>query len=657
MTLARKTASLAVAALLVSALTVHYGHALFGWFARGQYDLIDTWLMDGVLMAAAIIALLGAWRSGPERVRRLVLAGGISSYGLAYVVYHVFLITSTLTWPTVSDFLWTAFYVAAAVSLGAALKREIGRASWLWLDAAVNALGLVALGWVFVVSPAADAAVTSRAFTVGQASYMVGDLILAGMLAAILTAAGVRGAVRWALPVVAVLVLTSTDLVYAWESASAADVTGSVLDPLWVTAMVLLAGSCWFHRHPPVRRDHTLESPVRTAVSPVVGFLALTIVVGMRGDLLAEVLVLLAVAIVCVRLGITLRVNRRLMTIVRSAERASAKRARTDPLTLLGNRRALQADLERRTRFGEAFALICLDLNGFKTYNDRFGHAAGDLLLRRMGAALAAATGSRGSCYRPGGDEFCVLLDGPVPRGKPDVSDILAALTEHGTGFDITVAYGIVTIPDEAQGADEAERLADQRMYGHKRSGRKSTAEEMSELLSRVTAEREPGLNDCESDVVRLAVGVGRQLGCSTEDLDIVARAAEQHDLGKLAIPDAILLKPGPLNASEWELVRQHPIIGERILAGTPALRPVARVVRSCHERWDGTGYPDALKAHQIPLGARIIAVCGAYSAMAAGAPYRAALSEADAFDELRRCGGRQFDRTVVEALIGSRNP
>ncbi|HYH58413.1 MAG TPA: HD domain-containing phosphohydrolase [Thermoleophilaceae bacterium] len=656
MAFVRRIAIPAVAALVISALAVHYGHALFGWFADGQYDVIDTWLMDGLFMAAAAIALVGAWRSRGERGPRLLLAAGITSYGLAYVVYHVFLTTSIWVWPTVSDFMWLAFYAATAVWLGAALKREIGRARWLWLDAAVNALALVALGWVFVVSPAADAAVASEAFTIGQASYMVGDLILAGMLAAVVTASGLRGAARWALPIAGVVVLTLSDLFYAWQASRLVDVTGSVLDPLWVTAMVLFAASCWSHRRPAQARGDGVELPLRTAVSPVVGFLALIIVVGMRDDLLAEGLVLLAVGIVCLRLGITLRVNRRLMNIVRGAERTSASQARTDLLTLLGNRRALEADLKGRARSGEPFTLVWLDLNGFKTYNDRFGHAAGDVLLRRLGAALAAATASRGACYRPGGDEFCVLLDGQVSDGDPHVDRILAALSERGAGFAITAAHGLVTIPDEAQDPGEAQRLADQRMYARKRSGRKSTAEEMSELLSRVTAEREFGSDDREHDVGRLAVGVGRQLGCSTEDLDIVARAAEQHDVGKLAIPDAILLKPGPLDAGEWELVRQHPIVGERILAGTPALRPVARVVRSCHENWDGSGYPDALSEGQIPLGARIISVCNAYSAMAAGAPHRAALSDAHAFLELRRCAGRQFDGAVVEALIKGRN-
>ncbi len=646
------------AATLVGAgLAIHYGHALFGWFARGQYDAIDTWLMDGLLLAAAAIALLGAWRSKAERPSRFVLAAGISSYALAYVVYNVFLITEDLTFPTVSDFMWLAFYPAAAICLGAALRREIRRKTWLWLDAAVNALALVAVGWVFVVAPATATAVTWESFTLGQSSYMVGDLALAGMLVALLTASGFRGSWSWALAAAGVVAMASADVVLAWLSSTGTDVTGMVVDPLWVTGMLLFACSCWFDGRRTRSREPSLESPVRAAVSPLVALAALIAVVMMSTDSFAEALVLAGIGMVCLRLGITLRANRGLMNDVRSAERAWAEQARTDPLTSLGNRRALEAELSTRTASGEPFTFVCLDLNGFKTYNDRFGHAAGDVLLRRMGIALATAVGSRGNSFRPGGDEFCVLLDGRIDRGQPPINDVLAALTEDGLGFAISAAYGIAAIPDEAQDAGAAERLADQRMYGHKRSGRKSTAEQMSELLMRVVAEREPGLHAHSYDVVGLARQTASRLECTGEDLDVVARAAEQHDVGKLAIPDSILRKPGPLDSTERELVRQHPMVGERILAGTPALRPVALVVRSCHEHWDGNGYPDGLVGDAIPFAARIIAVCDAYSAMVTDRPYRTAMSETDAFAELRRCSGSQFDPSVVEALISSLTP
>jgi len=163
--------------------------------------------------------------------------------------------------------------------------------------------------------------------------------------------------------------------------------------------------------------------------------------------------------------------------------------------------------------------------------------------------------------------------------------------------------------------------------------------------------EREPELGDHVRQVADLAVAVGRQLGMDAQQLDELHLAAELHDVGKIATPDAVLQKPGPLDDDEWRLMRQHTIIGERILNSVPALSPVARIVRSSHEHWDGGGYPDALRGAEIPLGSRIVLVCDAFSAMTTTRPYRAAMSVEDAVRELVRCSGKQFDATVVDAV------
>ena len=135
-------------------------------------------------------------------------------------------------------------------------------------------------------------------------------------------------------------------------------------------------------------------------------------------------------------------------------------------------------------------------------------------------------------------------------------------------------------------------------------------------------------------------LAVGRELHLGPEGLDEVARAAELHDIGKIAVPDAILDKPGPLDPVEWSFMRRHPLIGERILLAAPALRPVARLVRSSHERWDGGGYPDGLRGDEIPLGARVVAVCDAFDAMTTERPYREPMPEAEAIAELRALRG-----------------
>jgi HD-GYP domain-containing protein (c-di-GMP phosphodiesterase class II) len=151
--------------------------------------------------------------------------------------------------------------------------------------------------------------------------------------------------------------------------------------------------------------------------------------------------------------------------------------------------------------------------------------------------------------------------------------------------------------------------------------------------------------------VARLAVAIGRELGLSGDQLAELRLAAELHDVGKLAIPDAVLRKPGPLTDDEWQFIHQHTLIGQRILGGEPALRRVGEIVRSTHERWDGDGYVDGIAGDAIPVASRVIAACDAFSAMTSGRPYRAAVSREDAIAELRNCAGSQFDPAVIAVV------
>jgi HD-GYP domain-containing protein (c-di-GMP phosphodiesterase class II) len=144
---------------------------------------------------------------------------------------------------------------------------------------------------------------------------------------------------------------------------------------------------------------------------------------------------------------------------------------------------------------------------------------------------------------------------------------------------------------------------------------------------------------------------VGKRIGLGLDELEELRLAAELHDVGKLAIPDVVLQKTGSLDSTEWGFVHSHTLIGQRILGAAPGLRPVGVIVRSTHENWDGTGYPDGLAGDAIPLAARIIAVCDAYSAITSDRPYRAARTPSEAILELRRCAGMQFDAEVVELL------
>ncbi len=188
-------------------------------------------------------------------------------------------------------------------------------------------------------------------------------------------------------------------------------------------------------------------------------------------------------------------------------------------------------------------------------------------------------------------------------------------------------------------------------MYANKRSGRRSTDEAVHQVLLRVAAEHDGELSDHVNDVADMVASVGRGLGLSEDGLLEVRRAAALHDIGKVAIPDAILHAPRALTQDEWGYMRQHTIIGERIIAAAPELRGVGKIVRSSHERWDGGGYPDGLAGEAIPLGARIVAVCDAYAAMITDRAYRKGRSSQEALEELKRCAGGQFDPIVVGAF------
>jgi diguanylate cyclase (GGDEF)-like protein len=343
--------------------------------------------------------------------------------------------------------------------------------------------------------------------------------------------------------------------------------------------------------------------------------------------------------------------RRRSEATMREALKMTALEARTDQLTGLPNRRAVLEELEARFRSGDGFVLALADLNGFKRYNDTYGHPAGDALLRRLGRKLQAACEGRGIASRLGGDEFCVLL--PADVATDDVHALMHdALHEQGEGFEITTACGAAAVPAEAGDASAVLRLADARMYAAKVNGRPSVEHGMSLALTRMLDERHPGLGSHAEQVAELAVACAETLGLTGEEITAVERAARFHDLGKVAIPSAILTKRGPLNAEEWDFMRRHSAVGERILSAVPTWQREAAMVRASHERWDGTGYPDRLGAAGIPVGARIIAVADAFSAMTEDRPYAAARSAEEAVAELLACAGTQFDPDVVAAFV-----
>jgi HD-GYP domain-containing protein (c-di-GMP phosphodiesterase class II) len=258
-----------------------------------------------------------------------------------------------------------------------------------------------------------------------------------------------------------------------------------------------------------------------------------------------------------------------------------------------------------------------------------------------------------------GGDEFCVLAWCTDEDGQAIARRAAGALHEVGEAFSVGCSVGTAMVPTEASSVEAALRLADTRMYEVK-VGRMSADRQSTDVLLTALGEHNPQLYAHSNTVTALARRTALAFDLPEHELRRIELAAELHDIGKVAIPGSILEKRGPLDPEEWSFIRRHTEIGERIVLAAPALAPTAPLIRSSHERYDGAGYPDGLASDDIPLGARIIAVCDAFDAMTTSRAYCDAFGVDEALSELRRCAGSQFDPEVVTrfcASIGASEP
>jgi two-component system cell cycle response regulator len=245
-----------------------------------------------------------------------------------------------------------------------------------------------------------------------------------------------------------------------------------------------------------------------------------------------------------------------------------------------------------------------------------------------------------------------VLLAGRVEDPHGRFQKAREALAEHGGAFTVTASAGAVELPREAGTPTQALRLADQRMFREKVTSRSGRAELITAVLQAALARRLPDLGEPSNDVAGDVRMLAHTIGMDGAALEQVVKASDLHDIGKLGIPDEILSRPGPLSEEEWEFMKRHTLMGEQIIAAAgPSLEQIAPLVRSSHERWDGTGYPDRLAGEEIPLGARVIAICDSFRAMIDERVYKRAMSVEEALAELRRCAGTQFDPELVEVF------
>jgi two-component system cell cycle response regulator len=649
----RTTPSKLLLALLVGGLGVLVLHMGIGLGGRGADGLIDDGLFDALMFGAAFAVIARAIAIPQQRAAWLAMGAGLLCWSLGELYFALFVEGSGATGVTPADGFYLAMYpcmyVALALLLGAHLREP--RMS-LWLDGMIGGLGAATIAAAIVLPPIVAKAHGDAGTVVVTLAYPIGDLLLLIFTIGALGVTGWRPGRVWLLIAASMLLNAIADSTYLYQTATSTYQAGSLAEAMWPAAAVLLAIAAWTPWPRPTRRR--IED-WRLVVVPGISLLAAlgVLVYGnLHHRLTLGALILATATVLAVSARLMLAVRENLAMLVRSRHLSL-----TDALTGLGNRRRLMEDLELACRNGRPsrpWQLVLYDLNGFKGYNDTFGHPAGDALLERLSDKLSASVAGHGTAYRMGGDEFCVLLEAATAEDQLVLHSV-ASLSEHGPGFAISAAHGEASIPAEGSDAAAVLQLADQRLYARKDRARGGSAVlQLRDVLLQAFNERYPDLQEHQRGVGALAIAVGRRLGLDGEELDVLARAAELHDVGKIAIPDAILSKPESLDEEEWRFMRRHTILGERILTAASALRPVARLVRSSHERFDGGGYPDGLRGAEIPLGSRIIFVCDAYDAMRTHRPYSTGISSPEAIAELRACSGTQFDPAVVEAFIAT---
>jgi two-component system, cell cycle response regulator len=443
-------------------------HMTVGLGGRGSERLIDDGVYDVLMFGAAFAVIARAIAFREQRAAWLTMGAGLLCWSLGELYFALFVEGSGVATGSVSpaDGLYLAMYPCLYVAIMLLLRahlREL-RVS-LWLDGLIGGLAAATLGAAFLLPPIVDHAHGNIASVAISLAYPIGDLLLLIFTIGALGITGWRPGRVWLLIAASMLLNAIADTTYLYQTATSTYRAGSWVEAMWPAAAVLLAIAAWTPWPPPKRRrveDWRLVSVPGISLLTALGVF---IYGNLHHQLTLGALILATATVlaVCARLMLTVRENLAMLV-------GSRRLALTDPLTGLSNRRALMEDLELACEQGrerEPWQLILYDLNGFKRYNDTFGHPAGDALLERLSGRLRAIVSPHGTAYRMGGDEFCALIRiATADDALVDAS--VAALAERGTGFSIGAAHGEVSIPAEGSNTAAVLQLADQRLYARK---------------------------------------------------------------------------------------------------------------------------------------------------------------------------------------------
>jgi two-component system cell cycle response regulator len=448
----------ATAGLLGAAFLVYVVRALLDpWGAS-----FETPLYDALIIAAPLACLARAIAQPADRLAWALVTGGLVAWA-AGDVYDTSVLSQLAEppYPSLADAGWLAFYPACYVAVVLlAAPRGTPIPSGVWLDGVLTALACAALAAALLFEPILSTAVDGAApVIITNLAYPICDLTLIALVIAVLGLTGWRPGRMWLLLAAGLVVSAIADSIYLSETAKETYVEGGLLDAMWPLSVLLITWAAWQPRR---ARALRLEG-VRIVAVPVAAALTALALLFVdhfaRVNTVALILATATLGIAVIRMGLAFAANARMLA-------RSRHEAVTDALTGLGNRRALMDDLKRPMDADDA--LVLFDLDGFKRYNDTFGHPAGDGLLRRLGGKLTRAVEGHGHAYRMGGDEFCVLLHCPAAQHEAVIARVAVALSESGRGFEIGASQGVVVPALEAATAAEALQIADRRMYDHK---------------------------------------------------------------------------------------------------------------------------------------------------------------------------------------------
>jgi two-component system, cell cycle response regulator len=446
--------------------------ALHSWLGIGDgLDfVISSVVYDAVVLGAGVACLVRASAFGPERRAWLLLGAAILSWGAAEVYWALFIEGNVnAPYPSPADVGYLLFYPLAYAGLALLVRARAHEINWrLWMDGVIAALGTAALGAAFIFDFVAGRTEGTPLQVATTLAYPLGDIAMVAMVVGVVALTGWRPGRTWSLLLAGLSALVIADIAFTLQSTGEALPEGGWIDPIYLIAAVCLGAAVW---QPAAAAEITSsgEGAERREIivpavfaSVMIGLFAMQYYSATSG--LSTVLWGATMTAVILRLAMSDRENKALL-----------EQVRTDPLTGLANQGRMQVDLPIRVAQASEempVLLLLFDLNGFKHYNDTFGHPAGDELLARLGGALRDAVGESGSAYRIGGDEFCVLLTCAQERFEAVSREATKALTATGPGFEVSSAWGAVQIPTEESEPSAALQLADVRMYAQKESRR-----------------------------------------------------------------------------------------------------------------------------------------------------------------------------------------